>query len=263
MRYIRLRSWDLPFWVGSRAPGGSARGASSHSAELRSGCSGSPPLRAAAVPGQPGRPTDRQERPDPAGAARGRGGKQRTESRPCRWWGWTWARRAATSRWPGPGASRPSPTSSATGAPRKWTLRGRWAGRGGGRRGGGVGGAAHPRGSGHGCRLRSTVPATCREVSPGFTAPRESSRLGSALGAGLRPRPRLGSLRGRRPPAPSEAAPVPHPPPPAGPPPSERVFAHRRARLPSLCFRIVNLEMNWKLLEPGCRCSSSAQADCC
>lgn len=46
--------------------------------------------------------------------------RRRTESRPCRWWGWTWARRAAISRWPGQGASRPSPTSSAIDAPRKW-----------------------------------------------------------------------------------------------------------------------------------------------
>lgn len=52
--------------------------------------------------------------------------RRRTASRPCRWWGWTWAPRAATSRWPGPGASRPSPTNSATGAPRKWEFAGRW-----------------------------------------------------------------------------------------------------------------------------------------
>lgn len=56
-----------------------------------------------------------RERPEPAAATRQTGADD--PSRPCRWWGWTWARRAATSPWPEPAASRPSPTSSATGAP--------------------------------------------------------------------------------------------------------------------------------------------------
>lgn len=38
---------------------------------------------------------------------------------PWPWWASTWARRAATSRWPAPAASRRSPTSSATDAPRE------------------------------------------------------------------------------------------------------------------------------------------------
>lgn len=70
------------------------------------------------------RPEDADPDPDPDPDS----GRRRTTRQACLWWGWTWAPRAATSRWPGPGASRPSPTNSATGAPRKWALRG--AGRG-------------------------------------------------------------------------------------------------------------------------------------
>lgn len=61
---------------------------------------------------------------------------------------------------------------------------------------------------------------------------------------------------GRLQPAPSAAAPVSPPglselaePPPACPPPFAHIFAHRGAGLPGFFFRIVNLEMNWKLPE--------------
>lgn len=61
---------------------------------------------------------------------------------------------------------------------------------------------------------------------------------------------------GRLQPAPFAAAPISPPglselaePPPACPPPSAHIFAHRGAGLPGFFFRIVNLEMNWKLPE--------------
>lgn len=158
VRYIRLRNWDLPFWVGSWAqcrwaagvdrddppelaerpadtkrpflpclvlrvlplsPGSRTRQQASRSRFRPSDRGAVGPRGSRAQPGQEeaaeaagGRPEDSDPDPEPR--------RRRTASRPCRWWGWTWARRAVTLRWPGLGASRPSPMSSATAAPRKW-----------------------------------------------------------------------------------------------------------------------------------------------
>lgn len=104
-------------------------------------------------------------------------------------------------------------------------------------------------------------------VSPGW-----SLRAGFLLGAGRGPSRRLGSLFLAR----SLCQLFPRPPP--FPHPASRSWLSRpqlvplfpslslrtaELGLPSLFFRIVNLEMSWKLPEPVCCCLCCEPVDCC
>ena len=120
-----------------------------------------------------------------------------------------------------------------------------------------------------------------RGGSPGFEGPREaressppgSSLLaGSVLGAGLRPSPRLRSLFLARSFSQLLARPPPFPHPASlswlsrpqlVPLPPSMSLRTAELGLPSFFFRIVNLEMSWKLPERVCCFLCRERADCC
>lgn len=215
------------------------------------------PLRAAAVPGKPGRAVT-EEQSDPAGAARS-GRRTRTQTR---------GGGAPPASHVGGGAGRGLPELLHRGGPgrghrdhrqriqrpvhpvsgtagRGARARGREGARSGLRREGLLG-ACWPGERADGARCRGprgaaewtpahglVMVSEPVKATPGATRGRDLNRPGPSLGAGQRPSPRLVSQRS------CSCAPAPPPP----------HLAARRAP-PSGFFRLMKLETSWKLPEP-------------